>query len=80
MASGGHSFETQLIATAYDIVRDLDNQNEIYIVIIDVAKTFDTVLHQRLLHKLNHYGVRGQASPGLHDNWLTQRTQTVVVD
>ncbi len=75
----GHSCETQLIAAAEDIGRNLDKQHQIDILILDFAKAFDTVPHQRLLHKLDHYGVRGQTLTWI-DNWLTKRTQTVVVD
>ncbi len=75
----GHSCETQLISTAEDTGRDLDKQHQIDILILDFAKAFDTVPHQRLLHKLNHYGVRGQALTWI-DIWFTKRTQTVVVD
>ncbi len=57
----GHNCEIQLIATAEDIGRDLDKQHQIDILILDFAKAFDSVPHERLLHKLNHYGVRGQA-------------------
>jgi hypothetical protein len=47
--------------------------------ILDFAKAFDKVPHERLLKKLDHYGIRG----GIHRwvrNFLTGRTQRVVCE
>ena len=46
---------------------------------MDFSKAFDVVPHQRLLHKLDHYGIRGTTLNWIH-NFLTNRTQKVVVD
>ena len=46
---------------------------------LDFSKAFDTVAHNRLLHKLNFYGIRDKAHKWL-TTWLTQRTQRVVLD
>ena len=47
--------------------------------ILDFRKAFDTVAHQRPIHKLEHYGIR-YSIKGWISTWLTTRTQKVVVD
>ena len=46
---------------------------------MDFSKAFDVVSHRLLLGKLDHYGIRDQTL-GWVTNWLTDRTQCVVVD
>ena len=46
---------------------------------MDFSKAFDVVPHQRLLHKLDHYGIQGTTRNWIQ-NFLTDRTQKVVVD
>ena len=46
---------------------------------MDFSKAFDVVPHQRLLHKLDHYRIRGTTLNWIQ-NFLTNRTQKVVVD
>ena len=50
-----HSCESQLIITIEDLTRNLDNSYQTDLQILDFQKAFDTVPHQRLLHKLDHY-------------------------
>ena len=45
----------------------------------DFSKAFDVVPHQRLLHKLDHYGIRGSTLLWIK-KILTTRLQKVVVD
>jgi hypothetical protein len=49
------------------------------VILLDFAKAFDKVPHRRLLHKLNHYGIRGK-----HQDWIASffrgRTQQVILD
>ena len=46
---------------------------------MDFSKAFDVVPQQRLLHKLDHYGIRGTTLNWIQ-NFPTNRTQKVVVD
>ena len=41
------------------IYRSLDEGNYVFGIYIDLKKGFDTVQHQILLQKLQHYGIRG---------------------
>ena len=43
------------------------------------AKAFGKVLHRRLLHKLEYYGIRGSTHKCIN-SWLSGRTQQVVLD
>ena len=49
------------------------------LVVLDFSKAFNVVPHQRLLHKLDHYGIRGTTLNWIQ-NFLTNRTRKVVVD
>ena len=48
-------------------------------IIMDFAKAFDKVLHRRLLHKLDYYGIRGSTHKWI-SSWLSGRSQQVVLD
>ena len=74
-----HSCETQLLTTVEEISRSLDKKHQTDLLILDFAKAFDTVAHQRLINKLDFYGIRGKTKDWI-ENWLTERHQTVVID
>ena len=76
-----HSCETQLINTMEEITRHLDRNKkpQIDALILDFSKAFDTVAHQKLLFKIDHYGIKGNTATWIK-SWLTNRTQRVVVD
>ena len=75
----GHSCETQLIGTIQDVAADLDNKKQTDMIIMDFAKAFDKVPHNRLLIKLNRYGIRGRTLNWIR-TFLTKRKQRVVIN
>ena len=46
---------------------------------MDFSKAFDKVSHCPLVHKLDHYGIRGKTNTWIQ-NFLSDRSQAVVVD
>ena len=73
------SCESQLVITTEDIARNVDNNQQVDMLILDFSKAFDTVPHQRLLKKLKAYGIRGNILAWI-ESWLTQREQCVTIE
>ena len=48
------------------------------VLVMDFSKAFDKVSHGLLVHKLDHYGIRGKTNTWIH-NFLSDRSQAVVV-
>ena len=66
------SCESQLILTIQDLASGLEDGEQIDAVLLDFSKAFDNVPHQRLLLKLQHYGIRGQLLSWI-ESFLTGR-------
>ena len=75
----GRSCETQLINAIEDLARSLNNRNQTDMLILDFSKPFDIVAHNRLLLKLNYYGIRGTNLTWIQ-SWLRNRTQQVLLE
>ena len=73
------SCETQLITTVDDLARGLNEKQQVNAILLDFSKVFDKVPHQRLLRKLQHYGIRGNLLKWIED-FLSARTQEAVID
>ena len=73
-----HSCTTQLIQTVHDLAHSLDKRKQNDVIIMDFSKAFDVVPHNRLLLKLDHFGIRSNTHHWI-SNFLTQRNQRVVV-
>jgi len=63
-----------LIDIVENIRNCIDNKNYGCGIFIDLKKAFDTVNHEILLQKLEHYGIRGDAL-NWFTSYLTGRTQ-----
>ena len=59
--------------------KSLDEGNYVFGIYIDLKKAFDKVQHQILLHKLQHYGIRGIALEWF-DSYLAKRKQFVDIN
>ena len=68
-----------MISDTEDLVQNYEDKIQTDLIVLDFSKAFDVLPHQRLLHKPDHYGIRGPALLWIQ-NVLTDRTQKVVVD
>jgi len=71
------SAEQQLLQTIHDFALNLNNKVQTDAILLDFCKAFDKVSHRLLLHKLDHYGIRGPIFEWI-SSFLTGRSQTVV--
>ena len=62
-----------------EILRAMDQHYQVDLIMLDFSKAFDTVAHNKLLLKLEHYGIQSNTYSWLQ-TWLTKRTQKVVVE
>jgi hypothetical protein len=74
-----HSTNHALMSLTETIRDALDNSNFACGIFVDFQKAFDTVDHNILLKKLDHYGVRGRANDWFK-SYLTNRLQYVSVN
>nr|VZI40999.1 unnamed protein product [Spirometra erinaceieuropaei] len=72
----GRSCLTNLLYCLEQWTRAIDEGNVVHVAYIDFKKAFDSVPHQRLLHKLSRIGVRGKLLKWI-ENFLVGRSQTV---
>ena len=75
----GYSCETQLITTMHDLFESYAAGKQTDVAILDFSKAFDMVPHNKLHHKLDHYGIRGPSHKWL-TNFLTKRKMRVVLE
>ena len=54
------------------IINELQQNNHVIGIFIDLSKAFDTINHNKLLVKLEHYGIRGSCHK-LLTNYLSPR-------
>ena len=74
-----HSTSHALINITENVWKALDDENIGCGGFVDLQKTLDTVDHQILLAKLNHYGIRG-VSNDWFKSYLSNRSQYVSIN
>ena len=70
------SAETATVHFVDHVLEHMDKQRVAGSTFIDLKEAFDLVDHHCLLHKLEHYGIRGKSLNWFED-YLTTRTQKV---
>ena len=75
----GYSCESQLLVTSDELGKSADRGIWTDVAILDFSKAFDTVPHDRLLHKLEAYGIRGNLHRWI-TTFLTTRHMRVIVE
>ena len=75
----GHSTSDLMTFTMETIVRNLNSTSNALPLFFDLGKAFDTLKHDLLLKKLEHYGIRGTPL-ALIKSYLSNRKQKVMVD
>ena len=73
------SCESQLLSLVHEITKGLEAGNQVDMILLDFSKAFDKVPHQRLLHKLNFYGVRNNTLRWIR-SFLKDRSQKVILE
>ena len=70
---------TQLLEVMNDFTNYIDNKKNIDILYLDFSKAFDTVPHERLLNKLNAYGITNNVHKWIQ-SFLSDRKQRVRIN
>ena len=61
--------ELQLILTIHDMAKAIQLKNSVHAAVLDFTKAFDKVPHQRLLKKLEYYGIHGTLLDEILSYW-----------
>ena len=71
------SCESQLLINSHDLASILNRRSQVDVAVLDFAKAFDKVPHQRLLKKLCYYNLHGNVV-GWIESFPADRTQPVI--
>lgn len=72
----GHSTSHAIMEFVNNLAESVDKGEVAYGVFCDLSKAFDTINHQNLLRKMEHYGIRGVAQSWIR-SYLSDRSQYV---
>ena len=70
-----HSTSHAVNLSVKQIIDQIEKKRHVIGIFIDLSKAFDTISHEKLIYKLNFYGLRG-LSLKLIKSYLSGRTQT----
>jgi hypothetical protein len=73
------SCKTQMLTIIHELAAGIDGGKQFDLAMLDFSKAFDRAPHQRLLRKIEHYGMRWMTYAWIAD-FLHDRKQQVVVD
>ena len=73
------SCETQLVEFITDVTENMSNGTQTDVIVMDFSKAFDKVSHQKLVWKLQRYGICNRTNAWIA-SFLTGRTQRVLVE
>ena len=70
-----HSTSHAVNLSVKQIIDQIEKKRHVIGIFIDLSKAFDTISHEKLIYKLNFYGLRG-SSLKLIKSYLSGSTQT----
>ncbi len=70
---------SQIISIIHRIHCSLDDNQDVLMIFLNIAKAFDKVFHEAILYKLESFGVRGKLLTWF-ESYLSNRQQRVIVD
>ena len=74
----GYSCKTQLITTINNFLQEHDKGQQVDIAILYFSKAIDRVPHDKLLHKLEQYGIKRNIHSWLTNFLSTRKMRTIV--
>ena len=76
-----HSCETALIRVQNDILREIDGNSAVVLLLLDLSAAFDTVEHAILLQRMSSkFGIKGDALNCGFRSYLSDRSQVVYIN